>query len=290
MLWLLADHLGLAAGRTADVFSELAAREEPLTVVVPDVDLAGPVRAANEPARLVREVLVPLAATPTVHLLADVPRELAAELAGALPRGQVQVIDLDAPEWADPEGLVLHAETALTPEAGAPDLPFTTDPDARRALAEALARRADGSRLTVHLAVRSLFAHPEGSIPPTRRSCPAPSATSSTCTPAVWAPIRGRSGRCWRRWRSPRATGSRCSCGTRWRTPSPDTTWAGSSPTGCCWPPRSWSRWHLPRTAVTRVRTPTRGGGRQLPRATRMRPGTSTSPAPRRPPVARPAR
>ncbi|ANZ15938.1 hypothetical protein SNOUR_13155 [Streptomyces noursei ATCC 11455] len=165
VLWLLADHLGLAAGRTADVFSELAAREEPLTVVVPDVDLAGPVRAANEPARLVREVLVPLAATPTVHLLADVPRELAAELAGALPRGQVQVIDLDAPEWADPEGLVLHAETALTPEAGAPDLPFTTDPDARRALAEALARRADGSRLTVHLAVRSLFAHPEGFDP-----------------------------------------------------------------------------------------------------------------------------
>ncbi|WP_240167716.1 ATP-binding protein [Streptomyces noursei] len=165
VLWLLADHLGLAAGRTADVFSELAAHEEPLTVVVPDVNLAGPVRAANEPARLVREVLVPLAATPTVHLLADVPRELAAELAGALPRGQVQVIDLDAPEWADPEGLVLHAETALTPEAGAPDLPFTTDPDARRALAEALARRADGSRLTVHLAVRSLFAHPEGFDP-----------------------------------------------------------------------------------------------------------------------------
>nr|WP_286160429.1 ATP-binding protein [Streptomyces yunnanensis] len=165
VLWLLADHLGLAAGRTADVFSELAAREEPLTVVVPDVNLAGPVRAANEPARLVREVLAPLAATPAVHLLADVPRELAAELAGALPRGQVQVIDLDAPEWADPEGLVLHAETALTPEAGAPDLPFTTDPDARRALAEALARRADGSRLTVHLAVRSLFARPEGFDP-----------------------------------------------------------------------------------------------------------------------------
>ncbi|MFE6688463.1 ATP-binding protein [Streptomyces sp. NPDC057743] len=161
-LWLLADHFGLAAGRAADVFPELAAREEPLTVVVPDVDLAGPVRAADEPTRLVREVLAPLAATPTVHLLADVPRELAAELAGALPSGQVQVIDLDEPEWADPEGLVLHAETALTPEAGAPELPFTTDPAARRELARALAQRANGSRLTLHLATRALFTHSEG--------------------------------------------------------------------------------------------------------------------------------
>ncbi|WP_043270881.1 hypothetical protein [Streptomyces sp. CT34] len=160
VLWLLADHLGLAAARTEDIFTELAAREEPVTIVVPDVDLAGPVRPANEPARLIRDVLTPLAATPTVHLLADVPRELAAGLAGAAPGGQVQIIDLDEPEWADPEGLVLHAETALTPETGAPDLPYTTDPAARRALAGALARRADGSRLTVHLAVRSLFALP----------------------------------------------------------------------------------------------------------------------------------
>ncbi|MFE7294520.1 ATP-binding protein [Streptomyces sp. NPDC057579] len=171
--WLLADHLDLAAGRTADVFSELAAREEPLTVVVPDVDLAGPVRAVDEPARLVREVLVPLAATPAVHLLVDVPRELAGELAGSLPRGQVQVVDLDEPEWADPEGLALQAETALAPEAGAPDLPFTTDPAARRALAEALARRANGSRLAVHLAVRSLFTHSEGFDPADEAQLPA---------------------------------------------------------------------------------------------------------------------
>ena len=56
-----------------------------------------------------------------------------------LPPGQVQIIDLDEPEWADPKGLVLHAETALDPESGAPELPFTTDPSARRALAEAIA-------------------------------------------------------------------------------------------------------------------------------------------------------
>lgn len=165
VLWLVADHFGLRAGRTEDVFTELAAREEPVTIVVPDVDRAGPVRAAQEPARLIREVLAPLAAVETVQLLADVPRELAAELAAAVPSGQVQVIDLDAPEWADPAGLVLHAETALNPDTGAPELPYTTDPSARRALAEALAGRAAGSRLTVQLAVQSLIMQPEGFDP-----------------------------------------------------------------------------------------------------------------------------
>ncbi|MGW7577822.1 ATP-binding protein [Streptomyces sp. NPDC054765] len=165
LIWIISDHFGLSVDHADDIFTELAAREEPVTLVVPDVDRAGPVRAAHEPARLVRDVLKPLAATETVHLLAEVPRELAAELAGALPRGQVQIIDLDEPEWADPKGLVLHAETALSPEAGAPELPCTTDPSARRALAEALAARADGNRLTVQLAVQSLLMQPEGFDP-----------------------------------------------------------------------------------------------------------------------------
>lgn len=165
LLWLLADHFGLSAERSEDIFTELAARAEPVPIVVPDVDQAGPVRAAQEPARLVRDVLKPLAATPTVQLIADVPRELAAELAAALPSGQAQIIDLDAPEWADPEGLVLHAETALNPDVAAPELPYTTDPSARRALAEALAERAAGNRLTVQLAVQSVLMQPEGFDP-----------------------------------------------------------------------------------------------------------------------------
>ncbi|USA01044.1 ATP-binding protein [Streptomyces lydicamycinicus] len=173
LLWVIADHFGLHADRGEDIFPELAAREEPVTIVVPDVDQAGPVRAAHEPARLVRDVLKPLAATETVQLLADVPRELAAELAEALPSGQAQIIDLDAPEWADPKGLVLHAETALDPGAGAPELPFTTDPTVRRPLAEALARRADGSRLTVQLAVQSLLMQPEGFDPADESLLPA---------------------------------------------------------------------------------------------------------------------
>ena len=165
VLWVLADHFGLAAGRTEDVFTELAAHEQPLTVVVPDVDRAGPVRAAGEPARLVREVLKPLAATGTVRLLADVPRELAAEVIDGLPDGVGQVIDLDDDQWADPEGLVRHAEALLDPRFGAPDLPFTTDPAARRALAEAMAGRAGGSRLTVQLAAQCVLMQPEGFDP-----------------------------------------------------------------------------------------------------------------------------
>ncbi|MGW2633137.1 ATP-binding protein [Streptomyces chattanoogensis] len=171
--WLIAEHFGLRATRARDVFPELAALGEPVTIVVPDVGLAGPVRAAGEPARLVRDVLTPLAAVETVQLLASVPRELAAELAGTLPRGQAQIIDLDDPEWADPEGLVRHAENALDPGLGAPELPYTTDPDARRALARAMARRAGTSRLTVQLALQSLLMVPEGFDPADEEGLPA---------------------------------------------------------------------------------------------------------------------
>ncbi|MFE1771874.1 ATP-binding protein [Streptomyces sp. NPDC059008] len=170
-LWLLADHYELSATRTADIFPELGRLPlsgRPVTIVVPDVDRAGPVRGTGEPAHVVRDVLKPLAAVESLRLLADVPREFAAELAEGLPPGVAQIIDLDAPEWADPEGLVLQAEALLDPEFGAPELPFTTEPDARRALAEAIARHAGdgaGSRLTVYLAVRSILMHPEGFDP-----------------------------------------------------------------------------------------------------------------------------
>ncbi|WP_405745149.1 ATP-binding protein [Streptomyces sp. NBC_01525] len=173
LLWTVADHFELAATRTADIFTELGAREEPVTLVVPDVAAAGPVRAAGEPARLVREVLAPLAAVPTVQLLAVVPRELAAELTAGLPQGQAQIIDLDAPEWADPDGLVAHAATALDPARGAPALPFTTGPRPREALAGALAARAAGSHLTVELAVRSALLAPEGFDPAATERLPA---------------------------------------------------------------------------------------------------------------------
>lgn len=170
-LWLLADHFELSAARTADIFPELGQLPlsgRPVTIVVPDVDRAGPVRGTGEPAHVVRDVLKPLAAVESIRLLADVPRESAVELAEGLPPGVAQIIDLDAPEWADPEGLVLQAEALLNPQFGAPDLPFTTEPDARRALAEAIARHAGdgaGSRLTVHLAVQSILMHPEGFDP-----------------------------------------------------------------------------------------------------------------------------
>ncbi|MFJ7903844.1 ATP-binding protein [Streptomyces sp. NPDC096198] len=173
VLWLLADHYELNATSIQEVFAELAAFEEPVTIVVPDVDRAGPVRAAGEPARLVREVLAPLAATGTVRLLAEVPRPLAAELALALPSGTVGVIDLDEPEWADPQDLVRHAEAALSPEFGAPELPFTVDPAARLALAAAIASRAGTSPLVVQLAVQGLLMAPEGFDPADESLLPA---------------------------------------------------------------------------------------------------------------------
>lgn len=172
VLWLLADHYELSATSVEGVYAELAALDEPVTVVVPDVDRAGPVRAADEPARLVREVLSPLAATETVRLLAEVPRPLAAELAEGLPSDAVQIIDLDEAEWADPEGLVRQAHAALNPEFGAPELPFTVDPAARLALGAAIGRRAGTSALVVQLAVNCILMAPEGFDPADERFLP----------------------------------------------------------------------------------------------------------------------
>jgi hypothetical protein len=136
-----------------------------VTVVVPDVDRAGPVRTAGEPDRLTREVLKPLAAIETVRLLAEMPRRLTEEFAAGLPVGTVQVIDLDAPQWADPQGLVLQAEALLNPQFGAPNVPFTTDTPTRRSVAESIGRRAGTNPLTVQLAVQSILTSP-GTVAP----------------------------------------------------------------------------------------------------------------------------
>ncbi|MEJ8671406.1 hypothetical protein WKI71_32555 [Streptomyces sp. MS1.AVA.1] len=100
------------------------------------------------------------------------PRPLAAELAEGLPSGTVQIIDLDEPEWADPEGLLRHAQAALSPEFGAPELPFTVDPAARLALGAAIGRRAGTSPLVVQLAVNCILMAPEGFDPADERFLP----------------------------------------------------------------------------------------------------------------------
>ena len=158
----LAERLGLRSTRVADVRAELGAREGSLALVVPDVDRAGPVGPAEEPARLVREVLKPLANLPNLRLVVELPRTLATELARGLPPGVAQLIDLHEERWADPEGLVRQAEALLDPGvSGARAVPFTVDPAARHALAKAIVARTGaggGSRLTVRLAVNSLLA------------------------------------------------------------------------------------------------------------------------------------
>ena len=176
VLWNLAEASGIRASSTEDAFAQVRARSDPLTLLVPDVDDAGPVRYVDGPAQLVREVLTPLAALPHVRLVADLPRPLAAELAATLPPGGAQLIDLDAPQWADTEGLALQAAVLLDPEFGAPELPFTVDRDQRRAVADTLVTRTGargGSRLTVRLAVASLLAAPDGFDPTDPEQLPA---------------------------------------------------------------------------------------------------------------------
>lgn len=170
-LWVLADHYRLEASDAAAVYAGLAGLG-PLTIVVPDVDRAGPVRAAEEPVRLVRDVLAPLAATPSIRLLAEVPRELVDELNEGLPPGTTQVIDLDDARWADPGGLALQAEAMLNPQFLAPELPFTTDAAVRGTLAKRIGRRAGTSPLVAELAVNSILTAPEGVDPGDERQFP----------------------------------------------------------------------------------------------------------------------
>ncbi|MEU6846180.1 SUKH-4 family immunity protein [Streptomyces sp. NPDC046716] len=162
LLWVFADHFGLDVARTAEVYEALGTAER--VIVVSDVDRAGPVRAGRGPLSTARELLVPLASVPSVRLLAEVPREVAAEITAALPLGTAAIVDLDAPEYADPAGLVLQAEAALDPAGGAPQLPYAADPASRRALAQALAAGAAGavasSRLTLQLSVSGLLLAP----------------------------------------------------------------------------------------------------------------------------------
>ncbi|GAA3820115.1 hypothetical protein GCM10022403_061990 [Streptomyces coacervatus] len=172
-LWALADHYELATDLSEDVYAQLADVGEPVSLVVLDTDQAGPVRHTDEPSVLVREVLKPLAALDEVRLVAELPRHLVAELAEGLPAGAVQIIDLDAPEWADPEGLVRHAEAALSPRFAGVEQAFTDDPAARRALATAIGRRAGTSPLVVQLAVQSVLAAPDGFDPADESQLPA---------------------------------------------------------------------------------------------------------------------
>ncbi|MEW1908972.1 ATP-binding protein [Kitasatospora sp. NPDC085895] len=145
LLWTAADVLGLDVDRTEDLLHRLAEERTTATaLVVPDVDRAGPLRALREPGRVAAEVLLPLALSPWVRMLADVPKEQAAWLAERIPAGQLQVIDLDEAPWADPQALVRQAEYMLD----------------RPALAADLAARAAGP-LVVRLAAWSLRAAPD---------------------------------------------------------------------------------------------------------------------------------
>ncbi|MCX5530871.1 SUKH-4 family immunity protein [Streptomyces sp. NBC_00006] len=200
LLWVLADHYGIDVARDAEVYEALGAGER--VIVVPDVDEAGPVRAGRGPERMARELLLPLAGLPSVRLLAEVPRAVAAEIAAALPAGTAQVIDLDAPEHADLHGLTLQTQIALDPSFGAPRLPFTEDPQMRLWLAQGIASRTatgpGGSRLTAQLAVNAHLLAPEP--PPNAALFPAGPADAvamhaqrlgadPTLLPAMLAPL-----------------------------------------------------------------------------------------------------
>ncbi|MCD0480933.1 ATP-binding protein [Streptacidiphilus sp. ASG 303] len=150
LLWAVADELAPSAGRTVEALRLLAEpRVRPAEVVVADTDRAGVLPLPGEPARVAAEVLLPLAESPGVRLLADVPREQARWLADRLPAAELLVVDLDEEPWADPAGLRLQAEHALGGPGDGPDR----------------VARAAGSPLAVRLAARSALAVPGDGVP-----------------------------------------------------------------------------------------------------------------------------
>ncbi|MFC9324687.1 ATP-binding protein [Kitasatospora sp. NPDC057015] len=161
LLLRLADVLAPGARLTAEVYEQLAGldEEDPVTIVVPDVDRVGVLRVRDEAFRATRAVLSPLAQSPGVRLLADLPRAQALWLADQLPPEQVRVIDLDDAPWADLPGLALQA--AHTLGGGLPFAPSVGDVEQ---LARALAGTARNA-LVVRLAASSLRATPEAGPP-----------------------------------------------------------------------------------------------------------------------------
>ena len=161
LLARVADELAPGARLTADVYERFAALEEesPTAVVVTDLDRVGVVRARDETARATRSVLSPLAQSPGVRLLAELPRSQAQWLAGELPPEHVRVVDLDEAPWADGPGLALQAAHTL-----GGGLPFAPPGPGLDRLAGELARTA-GNALVVRLAAASVRTTP-GAGPP----------------------------------------------------------------------------------------------------------------------------
>ncbi len=152
LLGRVADELAPGARLTAEVYERFAMLEEesPTAVVVTDLDRVGVLRARDETVRATRSVLSPLAQSPGVRLLAELPRAQAEWLAGELPPEQVRVVDLDEAPWADAPGLALQAAHTL-----GGGLPFAPPGPQLDRLAEELARTARNP-LVVRLAAWSL--------------------------------------------------------------------------------------------------------------------------------------
>ncbi|MFC8455141.1 ATP-binding protein [Kitasatospora sp. NPDC057223] len=161
LLSRVADELAPGARLTAEVYERFAALEEesPVAVVVTDLDRVGMVRARDETGRATRSVLSPLAQSPGVRLLAELPRAQAQWLAEELPPEQVRVVDLDEAPWADGPGLALQAAHTL-----GGGLPFAPPGPRLDRLAGELARTA-GNPLVVRLAAGSVRSTP-GAGPP----------------------------------------------------------------------------------------------------------------------------
>jgi WD40 repeat protein len=139
----IAAKLKLSADLTVpDFVRALAARHMRVAIVVDALD------ESSDPRRLERELLLPLAACPSVRLIVG-----SRPIDGRPPlEGAAEIIDLDTPEYFDREDIVSYVEARLT--RAVPPTGYRRD-DARRVGAR-VADRAKGSFLYARIVSRRI--------------------------------------------------------------------------------------------------------------------------------------
>jgi Caspase domain len=150
----IAVRAGVDATDADGLLAALAAQRRRFVVVIDALDEAGSSVAgeANEPRRIARRLLRPLAALPRVRLLVGARRPLL----GALGPDKV-VLDLDLPRYVEQADLVEYARRLLLAD-GDPDrtTPYQTEHALARTVATAIARRANRCFLVARIVARTL--------------------------------------------------------------------------------------------------------------------------------------
>ncbi|MFJ7340814.1 caspase family protein [Streptomyces sp. NPDC101110] len=159
----LSGALGLPHPDRDDVLRALGERERPIAVMIDALDEAGTAGDASEGARIARELLQPLSVLPAVRLVVGTRRHLIRALGRA-----VEVIDLDRPEYMEPDDIPSYALSLLLDEHDPESLsPYRGREALATTVAAGIAARAGRSYLVARMTARALV-HGQITVDPAR--------------------------------------------------------------------------------------------------------------------------